>query len=384
MLRTVLTDAAPAARTPSRSTAAARPETPAAVDLNALRATVAADHAIADPAHDIGHLDRVAALATWIAQRLGIDPRPAQIAAYVHDYHRVAEARTGLRPLPVGIANDLVRSVLDAHRVPPRWYPDVLCAVDVTGRYRIAGDALAADLVEVCPVAAAVHDADNLDALGVVGLARAVSYGALLGEPLWEPHAVIQATYAQGRSSSVLAHCYEKLVRLADEMLTQPGRELARLRLTDLLGVLGQLRTEFAAAPAQPAEEWDPRTGYLRLTLDTPAGQLKTDCRVAFTAEARIGLCRGRAGPRVCYLELSQLPAVARVTIAAVSRGAAAGAVAVCGNRLRIPVRRGVPHAIAAGSATVELEFAGGRPVAVTLHIAWPAPLPDAASLAAG
>ena len=377
MLRAALNvTAAPMAR--ARGAAmATRSGLLAMVDLDALRATVAADHEIADIAHDISHLDRVAALAGWIAQRLGVDPKLAKIAAYVHDYHRVAEARTGVRPLPADAANDLVREVLDRHRVPRRWFPDVLCAVDATGRYRIAGHALPVDLVDVCPVAAIVHDADNLDAVGVVGLARAVSYGAVLGEPLWEPTAAIRATYSDGLSSSVLAHCYEKLVHLADEMLTEPGRELARLRLADLLGVLGRLRTELTAAPSEPTRAWDRRTGYLRLTLDGP-DELDVDCRLAFSAEARIGLRTGRGGPAVCYLELSELPAVARAALAAVQGVVARGV------GLRIPVRRRLPDEIAVGPATVELELVGGRPYAVTLHLAGLAPSRDGVGMIAG
>jgi uncharacterized protein len=354
----------------------------AAVDLAALRAAVAADHAIADQAHDVSHLDRVAGLAGWIARRLGVDPKLAKIAAYVHDYHRVAEARTGVRPLPADAANDLVRAVLDRHGVPPRCHLDVLCAVDATGRYRMAGDTLPDDLADVCPVAAIVHDADNLDAMGVVGLARAVGYGALLGEPLWEPDAAIRATYSEGLSSSVLAHCYEKLVHLADEMLTEPARELARLRLADLFGVLGRLRTELTAAPAERAMAWDPRTGYLRLTLDAMAGmdELDVDCRLTFTAEARIGLRGRRRGHRrwVCYLELSELPPVARAAMAAAER------VVCCGGGLRIRLRRGPPDEIAAGRAVVEIELAGGRPTAVTLHLAALSPPQDGVSMIAG
>jgi uncharacterized protein len=361
----------------ARRTTASRYTSLAVVDLDALRDTVAADHAVADPAHDLSHLDRVAGLAGWIAERMGVPDKLARIAAYVHDYHRVAEARTGVRPLPANAANDLVRAVLVKHRVPRRWHPDVLCAVDATGRYRIAGHALPAELAEVCPVAAIVHDADNLDALGVVGLARAVGYGTVLGEPLWEPGAAIRATYTDGLTSSVLAHCYEKLVHLADEMLTEPGRALARVRLADLLGVLGRLRTELAGDPAGQRSTWDPRTGYLRLALGGP-GPVQVDCRLAFTADARIGLRAGAAGPQVCYLELSGLPPVARAAVAAVE------GVLVRGDGLRIPVRLGMPGQVAVGSATVELELVGDRPNAVTLHMSGAAPEHDGMSMIAG
>jgi uncharacterized protein len=375
------------------------------VDLAALRATVAADHEVADRAHDVSHLDRVAALAGWIAEQIGTNPVLAQVAGYVHDYHRVAEARTGVRPLPAHSANDLVRAVLDAHQIPRRWYPDILCAVDATGRYRIAGDPLPADLVQACPVAAAVHDADNLDAIGVVGLTRAVCYGAMLGEPLWDPAAALCAGYVDGRTSSIVAHCYEKLVHLAEEMLTEPARWLAEQRLGDLFGALGRLRAELVADPAQSVS-WDPNTGYLRVPLRTiPAAggrfdgsagggrfdgsadggrfdgsagggrfdgsagggiQAASDCRLEFTAGVRLGLRRGLGGyVTVCYVELSALPAVAR----AILTGPGAIRVATVAGSLRIPVRPSLANRVVVAPAAVLLELGGGVVVTITLHL---------------
>jgi uncharacterized protein len=333
------------------------------VDLAALRATVAADHEVADRAHDVSHLDRVAALAGWIAEQVGADVVMAQVAGYVHDYHRVAEARTGIRPLPAHAANDLVCAVLDAHQIPRCWRPDILRAVEVTGRYRIAGDWLPADLVEACPVAAAVHDADNLDALGVVGLARAVSYGAVLGEPLWEPAAALRSGCADGRTSSVVAHCYEKLVHLADEMLTEPARRLAERRLDDLLGVLGKLRAELAAHPAQGAS-WDPRTGYLRVPL-RPVPGTASDCKLEFNADVRLGLRRRAPGGQVtvCYVELSALPAVARSMLTGL------GPTQPVAGGVRIPVRPNLADRVVAGPGVVLLELGDDLVRAVTLHL---------------
>jgi uncharacterized protein len=368
------------------------------VDLAALRATVATDHEVADRAHDVSHVDRVAALSGWIAERIGADPVQARVAGYVHDYHRVAEARTGVRPLPAHAANDLVRAVLDAHRIPRRWYPAILGAVDVTGRYRMAGDSLPADLVRACPVAAAVHDADNLDAIGVVGLTRAVCYGTVLGEPLWDPAAALRPGHVDGRTSSVVAHCYEKLVHLAGEMLTDPARSLAERRLGDLLGALGKLRAELVADPAQRVS-WDPHTGYLRAQLrDAPARDLPTGdvsageipaggvpaggvpaggvlaggvpaggrvqaasgCRLEFTAGARLGLRGGDAS--VCYVELFALPDVVRSVLTG------PGSIQAVAGGLRIPVHPGLASQVVAGPAAVALEIAGGLVATITLH----------------
>lgn len=316
-------------------------------DLADFRAAVAADHADVDPAHDLAHLDRVAATAAQIARLLGADPLRAQVAAYVHEYHRVLEARTGVRPIPVEQGQQLVRAVLTAHRVPRRWHAEVLAAVELTGRYRIAGDELPTDV----GVAAAVHDADNLDALGVTGLARACGYGALLGEPLWNPAAGL-APYRDGATSSVIAHCYEKLVHLPAEMLTEPGRQVATERLAALLGPLGRLRAELSGPLPPGGQVWDPATGYLRWR----GSQLRRTHRIELEAQAHLGLDGEQRTVRVLELHGPQC-----AVGAAVARTAGSAA---------LRLAPGDPVTWRSGEATVEVEHSGTIVVGLTLHIA--------------
>jgi uncharacterized protein len=316
-------------------------------DLAALRAAVAADHADVDPAHDLAHLDRVAATAARIARLLGTDPLRAQVAAYVHEYHRVLEARTGVRPIPVEQAQLLVGAVLTAHRVPRHWHAEVLAAVELTGRYRIAGDELTADV----PVAAAVHDADNVDALGVTGLARACGYGALLGEPLWNPAADL-TSYQDGATSSVIAHCYEKLVHLPGEMLTEPGRRLATERLAALLGPLGRLRAELDGPLAPGGQVWDPATGYLRWR----GSQLRRTHRIELDARTRLGLDGEQRTVRVVELCGPQ--------------AAVGAAIGPTGGTAALRLAPGDPVTWRSGWATVEVEHSGTIVVGLTLHIA--------------
>lgn len=74
-----------------------------------------------------------------------------------------------------------------------------------------------------------LRDADKLDALGAIGIGRAFMYGGHLGAPRWDPGAELQATYRPGATSSVIAHFYEKLERLDEEVLTAPGARSPRV-----------------------------------------------------------------------------------------------------------------------------------------------------------
>jgi uncharacterized protein len=98
------------------------------------------------------------------------------------------------------------------------------------------------------PVARAVHDADKLDALGAIGIARAFMYGGAIAEPMWDPSSMPTGDYRPGPTSSVIAHCYEKLVHLGAEMTTQAGRELAVERTRFLLGFLQRFHDEWLTA----------------------------------------------------------------------------------------------------------------------------------------
>ena len=88
-----------------------------------------------------------------------------------------------------------------------------------------------------------VRDADMLDALDAVGIARAFMFGGRLGEPLWatEP---ISDTFQPGHTASIVHHFHEKLLYLHREMLTDEGRRIAIERTQFMLGYLDALREE--------------------------------------------------------------------------------------------------------------------------------------------
>jgi uncharacterized protein len=170
--------------------------------------------------HDPWHAFRVRDLAIRIAEAIGADTEVVHAAALLHDIGhlsgRAEHARRG-----ASLAADLlsrcsfprgkvraVTSCIEQHH----WLP---------GR---AGDPQR-PTVEY----QAFADADRLDALGAIGIARAFAFGGAHERPIWDPEPNAAAQGAYGVSS--IHHFYDKLLRLPGDMYTEPGRCVAARRV---------------------------------------------------------------------------------------------------------------------------------------------------------
>jgi uncharacterized protein len=94
-----------------------------------------------------------------------------------------------------------------------------------------------------------VQDADRLDALGAIGIARAFNYGGYKGRLLYNPEIAPDLTMNKEQykhsSAPTINHFYEKLLLLKDRMNTPTGRKLAENRHAFMLLYLEQFYAEF-------------------------------------------------------------------------------------------------------------------------------------------
>lgn len=94
-----------------------------------------------------------------------------------------------------------------------------------------------------------VQDADRLDAIGAIGIARAFAYGRHKGREIYNPEISpeLHQTFEQYKSSSgpTLNHFYEKLLLLKERMNTATAREIAERRHAFMKGFLKQFHDEW-------------------------------------------------------------------------------------------------------------------------------------------
>ncbi|ERH08622.1 MAG: putative HD superfamily hydrolase [halophilic archaeon J07HX64] len=168
--------------------------------------------------HDMHHVWRVFRLTQRFAGELDADSVVVGCAALTHDLHRVLGEDTGCPPaetLPT-VTDILSEAGVDSERI------DAVChCVAVHDELGFRGEEPEPETVE----AEILRDADNLDAMGAVGVARTFAFGGVHGTPLWDP---------DGREYSQLYHFEDKLLRLPDELHTEPARNLAADRLAFL------------------------------------------------------------------------------------------------------------------------------------------------------
>lgn len=188
----------------------------------------------ADAAHDFDHVLRVLTLAERIAKAEGADIEIVRAAALLHDVARAETAGTSRCHAQAGAGR--AREILRGG--PPERIEAVAHAI---AAHRFRRPPAPATLE-----AKVLFDADKLDAIGAVGIARAYTVGGQRNSRLW---ADVPPTYAEGdlpsdREHTAVHEFVFKLSKLRDRMCTETGKAIAEERHAYMVAFFQRLGQE--------------------------------------------------------------------------------------------------------------------------------------------
>jgi len=191
--------------------------------------------------HDFHHIDRVFRMATFLQTKEGGDLEVIQLTALLHD---ISDHK-----LNGGKLNDggrVARSILQKHKAENSLIDKVCSLIDkVSFKGALVQDEMA-DLEGMI-----VQDADRLDAIGAIGVARAFAFGGSRNRPMYEPdekpklHTSFES-YA-GSQGNTINHFHEKLLLLKDRLYTATAKEIGEKRHEFMLNFLYQFEQEWTS-----------------------------------------------------------------------------------------------------------------------------------------
>jgi len=192
--------------------------------------------------HDWWHVFRVWKMAKRIGQEEGADLLVVELAALLHD---IADWKAHGGDSVAG--PEMAREWLGSLGVEPTVIEHV-CRIIADISFKGAGVEQPVLSLE----GKVVQDADRLDAMGAIGIARAFAYGGAKGQAIYDPavkptgHQTAESYLKSG--GTTVNHFYEKLLLLKDRMNTPTGRAIAEKRH----GFMGEFLRRFY-------EEWEGR-----------------------------------------------------------------------------------------------------------------------------
>lgn len=184
--------------------------------------------------HDFAHIERVRKMALEIAHKEHADLFIVEMAALLHD--TVDE-----KLFDVQSAWDRLYQFYDDIKLPH----DTQDAINHILKYMSFNGGKNAGKLKSLE-GKVVQDADRLDALGAIGIARTFMFAGKFGEEMYDPEVPVRTDLSDYRTpSTAVNHFYEKLFKLIDLMNTDTARQMAQERNDYMTAFIAQFKKEW-------------------------------------------------------------------------------------------------------------------------------------------
>jgi uncharacterized protein len=193
----------------------------------------------AEGGHDWFHIERVFKNALLISKNEVCDVTVVKLGALLHD---IADSKFHDGDETVGPR--IAREFLESENVDEEIITHVVNIIENIsykgGNFEKKFSSIELDVVQ---------DADRLDAIGAIGIARTFNYGGFKNRALYDPNIAPNSSMTKEEykknDSPTLNHFYEKLLLLKDKMNTQTGKQIAQERHRYMEGFLAQFYAEW-------------------------------------------------------------------------------------------------------------------------------------------
>ena len=194
----------------------------------------------AEGGHDWFHIERVYKNALLISENEKVDGLIVQLGALLHD---IADAKfydgdeaIGPKKAREFLKKQFVDEDIIIHVENIILFISYKCSLDISKKF-------------TSPELDVIQDADRLDAIGAIGIARCFNYGGFKNRSLYDPaiEPNLEMTKEQYKKSTTptINDFYEKLLLLKDKMNTKTGQLLAKERHRYMEGFLQQFYEEW-------------------------------------------------------------------------------------------------------------------------------------------
>jgi len=183
----------------------------------------------AEGGHDWFHIERVYKNAKLISKEEDVDLFVVELGALLHD---IADSK--FHDGDESIGPKKAASFLKSIGVPTDIIEHI---VNIIIHVSFKSGLESGDSVKfISPELQVIQDADRLDAIGAIGIARTFNYGGFKNRPLFDPEIAPKLnqdkeTYKKSKAPTI-NHFYEKLLLLKDKMNTATGKKIAEKRHT--------------------------------------------------------------------------------------------------------------------------------------------------------
>ena len=196
----------------------------------------------AEAGHDWFHIERVYKNSLHIAKTETCNEEVVALGALLHD---IADSKFHNGDETIG--PKVARQFLESHQVSEAIVAQV---IDIIENISFKGGNFSTKTPSI--ELQIVQDADRLDAIGAIGIARTFNYGGFKNRQLYNPEirpnlAMTKDEYKNNEAPTI-NHFYEKLLLLKDKMNTELGKKMAQERHNYMEGFLEQFFLEWNGA----------------------------------------------------------------------------------------------------------------------------------------